>query len=249
MTGDSSRRRWSRQETDKLVSLVSVCYKFLTEGFTPSKTKAMVDRKWEEITEAINSLGDGAPLTVSQIHKKWTDIKSTSKGAVSKYKKAQAKTGLGADAMPKEPSELQYKVASLIGKTATEGIEGAENFDTSIVQAPPSSSSAVAVITRGDTPTSTSIIAQAAEETGVSISAQSTPAKRPRPNPKQTQLQQNKELIQTEVDIRDEIRGLREEFKTTNMILNGILYEMKRSNDMKMGNHGATLNEVLQYNT
>ena len=62
------RRRWSQTETELLIDMVQKNYTFLTGTFTPSKTKAMVDKKWSEITDAINALGCGfAILTTEQI--------------------------------------------------------------------------------------------------------------------------------------------------------------------------------------
>ena len=40
-------------ETDILIDLVEKNYSFLTAGFNPTKTKAMVDKKWDEITQSI----------------------------------------------------------------------------------------------------------------------------------------------------------------------------------------------------
>ena len=50
-------RLWTVNEKNKLIDLVEANYAFLTEGVTPSKTKAMINRKWEQIVDEINSLG------------------------------------------------------------------------------------------------------------------------------------------------------------------------------------------------
>ena len=76
------------------------------------------------------------------------------------YKRAQAKTGLGPDEMPKEPTPLQYRIAALIGRTATEGVRGAECCDTSLQPTP---SNAVALIVPAGT---SNLIERAAEESG-----------------------------------------------------------------------------------
>ena len=57
--------------------MVQKNYAFLTGTFTPSKTKAMVDKKWSEIADAINALGCGsAILSTEQIQKKWSDMRN-----------------------------------------------------------------------------------------------------------------------------------------------------------------------------
>ena len=64
------RRRWWQTETELLIHLVKKKCTFLTGVFTPSKTKAMGDKKWSEITEAINALGCGSiVLTTDQYQK------------------------------------------------------------------------------------------------------------------------------------------------------------------------------------
>ena len=53
----SERRRWSSSGTDIFIDLIEKNYSFLTAGFNPTKTKAMVDKKWDEITQFIDSVG------------------------------------------------------------------------------------------------------------------------------------------------------------------------------------------------
>ena len=43
-------------------------YSFLTAAFNPTKTKAMVDKKWDEITQSINSLGKNSSLLKAVNH-------------------------------------------------------------------------------------------------------------------------------------------------------------------------------------
>ena len=94
----TERRRWTANEDSKLVELLKNDYKFLTESLSESKTKRMVDEKWAKITNNINSLGEGrSKLSDEQVQKKWIDIKSKSKTAVMKYKKAMSKTGGGSN--------------------------------------------------------------------------------------------------------------------------------------------------------
>ena len=61
-------------------------YEYLTSAVTPNKTKAMVDKKWDEIASGINALGVGASFNTEQVKKKWFDLKSKSKKSVAKYR-------------------------------------------------------------------------------------------------------------------------------------------------------------------
>ena len=53
---------------------------FYSRDYHRKRTKQMVDQKWLDIVNEINSLGMGsAPLTVKKAKKKWADMKSISK--------------------------------------------------------------------------------------------------------------------------------------------------------------------------
>ena len=93
------------------------------------------------ITAEVNSLGDGkCVLTVEQVQKKWADLKSQSKSAIMKYNKAIGKTGGGTNSV-KQPSEVQYKVVGIIGRSATKVICGTEECGTSAKELEPTGSS------------------------------------------------------------------------------------------------------------
>ena len=51
----------------------------------------MVKNRWKEITDEINSLADGVPLSVLQVQRKWSDEKSRAKKAVTNYRKEAGK--------------------------------------------------------------------------------------------------------------------------------------------------------------
>ena len=133
----ADRRRWTHAETKKLVELIAEDFNFLFDAVNPAKTRQMVDDKWADITNKVNALGSGSvKLTVKQVDTKWKDIKSTSKLAKVKFDKEKNRTGGGTNSI-KEPTELQYKVISMIGPSATSGIVGAENCDSSRTNALP----------------------------------------------------------------------------------------------------------------
>ena len=70
----SDRRRWTADEIDLLVDFMEKPYDFITSAKNPSKTKTMVEGKWEEVASQVNALGAGhSLLSVTQIKKKWAD--------------------------------------------------------------------------------------------------------------------------------------------------------------------------------
>ena len=220
----ADRRRWTPAEASKLVDLVSADFAFLFESLNPSKTKQMVDSRWAEITQKINSMGNGkVRLTVEQVTKKWIDLKSTAKMTVMKYRKGQRQTG-GGENVAKTPSALQWKINSLLGTPATEGIPGTEFCDSSLSEP---ARVAIVAASSSQSPATTTQLEESA----------STPSpflkKRPRKTPRQQQLEQNNELLKTENEMLDATVGIRDELQQTNSILSGILYEIKRSNDLK----------------
>ena len=201
------RRRWSQTETELLIDLVQKNYTFLTGTFTPSKTKAMLDKikKWSEIADAINALGCGsAILTTEQIQKKWSDMKSTSKKAVSKYKIKSRRTGGGMNEV-KQPSESQVRIADIIGKAYAECIPGTEECDTSVEiaaeihvdESEPCSSKSSEMFTEsaGDTSSDDRLCSTTTKQRRCEKGA---PTSSCRPTKRQTQ---NQEILETEKDM------------------------------------------------
>ena len=91
----------------------------------------MVDKKWDEIASGINALGVDASLTTDQVKKKWINLKSKSKKSVAKYKAELKKTGGGSNGAEK-PSNMQFRVAEIIGGVYTNGVPGTTTCDTSV---------------------------------------------------------------------------------------------------------------------
>ena len=111
-------RRFTQEQVNLLVSLVSQNHDFLTSSLSASKTKGMVDQKWKWIADSINELNfvtDADNLfSVEKIKRKWFDLKSISKKVVALYNKELSKTG-GKACKAKVPSDLQFEIAEIIG--------------------------------------------------------------------------------------------------------------------------------------
>ena len=86
----------------------------------------MVDKKWNKITQSINSVGKGSSLlTNDQVQKKCFNLKSSNKKVVSKYNIESKGIGGGTNTA-KQPSEFQIRIADFIGAAYIECILGTE---------------------------------------------------------------------------------------------------------------------------
>ena len=215
----TDRRRWTSAETSKVVDLIQENYSFLFETISNAKSKKDIDEKWDEITAQVNALGSGkVRLTTDQVQRKWSDLKSTTKILVMKYRKGQTRTG-GGNNDAKEPTELQWKIHRIIGSAASSGIVGAESCD---------SSQRVARVT-STSQSHCNISITSPQPTTTTEQSRSSPylIKRPKKTPKQQQLEQNRELLKTEGELMDAVVGIRDEIQQMNSTLTGILYEFK----------------------
>ena len=229
------RRRWTAEETQKLVEQVEQHYRFLTEGVTPAKTKAMIEARWDEIVSEINALGSGRPLlSLQQVKQKWSDLKSTSKSAVMKYNKSINKTG-GGPSSAKDPTETEWKIVSFIGKSATEGIPGTDDCDTSARSLMQSPSNQLAVIHRPEREADEISMELQSENEDPIRSPLATPlsSKRQRFCPKKRQLEQNEAMLKAENNIVQEVKEVKNELKTLNHLMFGVLEELRKGNEMK----------------
>ena len=219
-----SRRRWLDSETKCLVDLVQVHYDFLFQALSNTKTRMMVNSKWKEITDIINSLGVGdEALTVDKIQKKWADLRSSSKKAIQSYKKDCLRTGGGKKTV-KEPTELQKRIGSIIGSIYTEGIpktDGceSESLPTVTIQ---NSDDGLSFLERIPNVEFSSPI-----QTSLSPNR---PPKRPRMSKREIQ---NEELMKAEKSMCQAVNDMKEELKKTNDLISEVVVEMRRSNNIQ----------------
>ncbi|XP_054276579.1 uncharacterized protein LOC129001633 [Macrosteles quadrilineatus] len=132
--------KMSERQRDFLIAFLEQNPKLATNQLDAYYTREVSNKKWEEATIKLNSLG-GAFKTVKQWKRTWTDLKVASKKKAANMRKNSLKTGGGPvsssseddedqTAMPvtsKEPAASMpatERVLSLLGKTAVEGIRG-----------------------------------------------------------------------------------------------------------------------------
>ena len=121
-------RRWVLEEVNVVVELVEENNEFLTSALSPTKTKPMVEKKWQVVASGVNALNAGTPYPVEKVKRKWFDLKSISKKAVVFL---LAKTGGGVN-KAETPTDLQLKISEMIGEVCTEGVSGTLLCDTSL---------------------------------------------------------------------------------------------------------------------
>ena len=124
-------RRWVPEEVNVLVDLVEENYEFLTSALSATKTKRMVEERWQIVASGVNALNAGTPYPVEKVKRKWFDLKSISKKAVASYIKELAKTGGGVN-KAETSTDLQFKISEMIGEVCTEGVPGTLLCDTSL---------------------------------------------------------------------------------------------------------------------
>ena len=97
----------------------------LESKFTNTTTNKLKQSVWEEMTIAVNAVGT-AHRSVAKVKEKCTNLQSTAKNELSKFRKEQRKTGGGPP--PKTPSPSTDKILELLKDTPS--LSGLEGFET-----------------------------------------------------------------------------------------------------------------------
>ena len=138
-------------------------------------------------------------------------------------------------AQQKTPLKLSGKsLVSFIGKSATEGIPGTDDCDTSasFMQSP---SNQLAVIHRPEREADEISMELQSENEDPIRSPLATPlsSKRQRFCPKKRQLEQNEAMLKAENNIVQEVKEVKNELKTLNHLMFGVLEELRKGSEMK----------------
>ena len=231
MATKDSLRRWNQEEVELLINLVKDNYDHLTEALSNCKTKPMIDGKWNDIAATINSLGHGPPFTTEKVKKKWFDLKSRAKRDVAMYKKEAGRTGGGQNPF-NNPTELQFKIANIIGAISTEGIGGTNLCDTSNSYYQSLSDSAAAVSLSS---TQLNSHPQEANTSGSfnneEEDASPPPSKRARTAAGKREAQ-GEEMLKIEKNIEAAVLAMNSQMTRTNDILGSLVQEIRRTNNI-----------------
>lgn len=114
---------FSERELLSLLEAVSERFGIISSKFSDCVTNGEKDKAWRGVVTAVNSVGK-TERTVSEIKKKWEDMKSRTKKRANEVKKDRNGTG-GGEPQVKLLSPMESRILSLIGDTAAYGITGA----------------------------------------------------------------------------------------------------------------------------
>ena len=120
MAKRAKKRNFSASEMETLVNEVDskqkIIFGSLNAGGITNKKKIVA---WENVTDAVNSVGSEM-RTVSEVKKKWFDVKLNAKKRVTAHRRETSATGGGQTTT--ELSPLDNRIAIIIGDTALSGI-------------------------------------------------------------------------------------------------------------------------------
>jgi hypothetical protein len=122
-TKASRKSRYSDTELNVLVDNIAKHYVTITSKFTDVVTNGKKNKVWASITTSVNSCGVTL-RTVSEIRKKWDDLKSRTKAKAALLKRELSKTG-GGKKTKIELTDLERRIIALLGETRIKGVKGA----------------------------------------------------------------------------------------------------------------------------
>ena len=220
-----SRRR-DEEEVKMLVELVGANYNFLTGALSNAKMKPMVDAKWRSIALTINSLGHGAPFSLDKIKRKWINMTSKAKQDVAAYNKESSRTG-GRQNPLSQPTDLQFKIASIIGAICTEGIPGTSCCDTR----DNSSTMSLIPVSELSTPSTSKSLSPSIIVCDEKDDKITPPNKQHRAAAiTEKRDAQADELLKVEKDIENAVVEISHHIEATNNILGNLVKEIQRTN-------------------
>ena len=219
-----------------------------------------MDEKWKEVTSKINAFGANEPLNVKQVKKKWFDIKSKAKKAVSHYEADMKRTG-GGTSQAQKPTEMQYRIAQVMGQTNITGIPGTESCDTGhplstppeVCPASPTDLSSLlgTVNNHNDLcspaftdlmPPSPQLIAPVTSDDGENCSGilalpirrtHATSSDEEPPPKRKRKVQQSKQIIEIQKNLTSAVQNLETTLKAGCDVTNGMFAEMQKANSLQ----------------
>ena len=114
------RQNFTINEINVLTDKVSKYKHILFAKFDSKITNQVKDNTWENIAQAVSAVG--TPRTGKEIKVKWANLKMNAKQKTAIYKREVLSTG-GGELLAEKPTEIEEKIAGLIGKDNF-GIEG-----------------------------------------------------------------------------------------------------------------------------
>lgn len=137
MAKRAKKRNFSDSEIETLVGEVETHQTILFGTLNAGVTNKRKNAAWEKVTTAVNSVGS-EERSLSEIKKKWFDIKLCAKKRVTAYRQETTQTGGGQTTTQLSP--MDTRIASIIGDTALCGIIPHGDTDTLPTEPVPSTS-------------------------------------------------------------------------------------------------------------
>lgn len=119
MAKRAKKRNFSETEIEVLVGEVEEKQQILFGTLNAGVTQKKKNLAWESVTCAVNSVGS-EERAVSEVKKKWFDIKLCAKKRVTAHRQELSHTGGGQATTRLSP--MDTRIASIIGDTALSGI-------------------------------------------------------------------------------------------------------------------------------
>ncbi|XP_041982518.1 uncharacterized protein LOC121735682 [Aricia agestis] len=124
MSGIPSRRRVTYAQLEQLWEFLNRNRHIATGFNKTAQAREFSKRMWEEITQTLNSHGDGAIKDWKGWCKYWNDYKSKLKKMTAALRVSQQRTG-GGPSQVREMNEIEKKFLNLLGEDFGQGVPGA----------------------------------------------------------------------------------------------------------------------------
>ncbi|KAL7369752.1 hypothetical protein ABVT39_007767 [Epinephelus coioides] len=135
MATRAKKRNFTDTKIEVLVGEVETNQKILFGTLNAGVTNKRKNAAWEKVTTAVNSVGS-EERSLSEVKKKWFDIKIRARKRVTAHRHEISAPG-GGQATTTQLSPMDTRIASIIGDTALCGIIPDGDTDTAETQASP----------------------------------------------------------------------------------------------------------------
>ncbi|XP_062386939.1 t-SNARE domain-containing protein 1-like [Sardina pilchardus] len=208
---NTKKRNFTDCEVEVLVNEVEQRQRVLFGGHSSGITNAKKTCEWEHVAHAVNAAASQG-RTIAEIKKKWSDIKVDAKKRIAAHRQSVRATG-GGKGQP-ELTQLDEKLAGIIGETLLSGIVREEEGDTDVGPHETAEDSVAGCSSEAN-------VAAAAAEVPSPSTASDPPAATPRPATSarvltDAVLQVQREHVEAIREVARELREIKNELSELN---------------------------------
>lgn len=117
---DKRKKNFTEEEIDCLLDEIEARWQTLFGSLNSGITTKGKSVAWQCVTASVNEVGDGV-RTLTEVKKKWNDLKLQGKKRIAAHKASVKATGGGPAGAP-ELSPTDQRIASILGTCAVSGI-------------------------------------------------------------------------------------------------------------------------------